>query len=462
MPRSLSLLAFLAVACAAAALPVGPASAQDKKEKTKAKAKVEEWKAPELAGGKQAVTDKSDKFVTVPEGVTLKDGVAVAKTPPTIDFAYFPGQTYAGKPWSNWGESTFADGKYYASIGDHLAPAGTAYVYEYDPATARFRQLVDLKTLLAMPEGHYSPAKIHTRLTTGKDGCIYFGTHRGSTTVTTDKYHYKGDWLVKVDPKTAKAEVVVHAPVAKHCIPTGFLDPDRMIFYGGTAPGEGKDEGGSVRFFAYDVANKKLLCDVPDGPARAMIFARSTGRVYYVPASGKGFMRYDPAKGGDPVAIPGELGIRAASDETKDGIVYTVSTGQGGGVPTLYAFDTKTEKVTTLGPAAVGVNGYITALKIDPTGRYLYYIPGAHGGADKDGTPVVQYDTKNKTRKVVAFLHPYYKDAHGVALVGTYSYALAGQGDLYVTWNANRTGGKAWETCAFTRIRIPESEYAGK
>ena len=102
---------------------------------------------------------------------------------------------------------------------------------------------------------------------------------------------------------------------------------------------------------------------------------------------------------------------------------------------------------------------YITALKIDPTGRYLYYIPGAHGGADKDGTPVVQYDTKNKTKKVIAFLHPFYKDKYGVAVVGTYSYALSPKGDdLYVTWNANRSASKAWDTCALTVIRIPESE----
>ena len=81
----------------------------------------------------------------------------------------------------------------------------------------------------------------------------------------------------------------------------------------------------------------------------------------------------------DPGVPPGEIGIRASSDETKDGIVYTVSTGQGGREPTFYAFDTKTEKVTTLGTPMVCSVGYITALKIDPTGRYLYYIPGAHG-----------------------------------------------------------------------------------
>jgi hypothetical protein len=103
--------------------------------------------------------------------------------------------------------------------------------------------------------------------------------------------------------------------------------------------------------------------------------------------------------------------------------------------------------------------GYITAVKVDPSGRYLYYIPGAHGGADKDGSPVVQYDTKTKARKVIAFLHPFYKEKYGVAPVGTYSYALSPKGDaLYVTWNANRSVAKAWDTCVLSVIHIPAAE----
>ncbi len=451
MSRVLALFALTLAACAVAMLPLPSTSVAGQKKKA-------EWKTPELPGGKAVVTDTSDTFIKVPAGVTLQEGVTVAKVAPTIDFAYFPGQTYAGNPWSTWGESTFANGKYYASVGDHRAPAGTAFVYEYDPAKKEFRQLIDVAKLLALPDGDYVPGKIHTTLTVGKDGAIYFGTHRGSTKVTTDQYHYKGDWIIRVDPKSGKAEAVAQGPVPKHCIPTGLLDPERLIFYGGTAPGEGKDDGDSIHFFAYDVQNKKILCDVTDGPQRAMIFAKSTGRVYYMQASGTSLMRYDPAKGGDPVKIPGEIGLRAASDETKDGIVYTVSSGQKG-IPELFAFDTKAEKVTQLGLAAVGAVGYITALKIDPTGRYLYYIPGAHGGADKDGSPVVQYDTKAKTKKVLAFLHPFYKDTHGVAPVGTYSYALSPDGaDLYVTWNSNRAGAKAWDVVALTVIHIPAAE----
>src|SRR5688572_12756485 len=95
--------------------------------------KAEPWTPPALPDGKAVVTDTSDEFLKPPP--TLKEGVSVAKAAPTIDFLYFPGQRYAGKPWSNWGDGTAVNGKYYTAIGDHLAPGGNAFVFEYDPAT---------------------------------------------------------------------------------------------------------------------------------------------------------------------------------------------------------------------------------------------------------------------------------------------------------------------------------------
>src|SRR5262249_39483312 len=257
--------------------------------------------------------------------------------------------------------STVVDSKYYASVGDHLAPQGNAFVYEYDLDNQNFRQLVDLRKLLQLPDGHYSPGKIHSRLDLGDDGWLYFSTHRGSTTVTTDKYHFEGDWLVRCHPETGKSEVVVRGPVPKHCIPTGVLDPKRLIFYGSTTPGE-RSDGQDVKFFAYDVKNRKLLYSGPDGPPRCILLARSTGRVYYNAGKEDGaLMRYDAASGKPPEKIPGTIGMRAASQETEGGIVYTVSQGGKGSEAEVYAFDTKTEQATKLGPAEVGASGYITS-----------------------------------------------------------------------------------------------------
>jgi|SRR5262245_7850087 len=426
--------------------------------------KAEPWVTPALPDGKTVVTDTSDDFLK--PTATLKAGVTVAKTPPTIDFLFYPGQTYPGKPWSNWGDSLAVNGKYYASIGDHHAVntkdghPGTGLVFEYDPERKDLRQLADVARVLNLPAGHYSPGKIHGRLDLGSDGWLYYSTHRGSTRVTTDQYHYEGDWILRTDSKSGKTEVVVRGPVPKHCIPTSVLDPDRLIFYGGTAPGTGGEDE-AVQFFAYDVKNRKLLYSGPDGPARYMIFAKSTGRVYYVPGKDEGMsgplMRFDPATG-KPEKTKASLGLRAATQETPNGVVYTVSKDGKGSEATLWAFNTKTEEVEKIGDAAVGVQAYIASLDADPTGRYLYYVPGAHGGGDVDGSPVVQFDVKTKSKKVIAFLHPLYKEKYGCTLQGTFSCAVDPKGDkLYVTWNVSR-GGKVWDCCALSVIHIPETE----
>jgi hypothetical protein len=425
-------------------------------QKSKAKAKSDALTyPPKLPGGKAVVTDTAPAFLEAPAG--LAKGVVVAKATPTIDFLYFPGQDYPGRPWSVWGEGLFANGKYYTSIGDHLAPAGNAFVYEYDPAKKELRRIVDVRKTLGMPAGHYTPGKIHTRLDLGSDGWLYFGTHRGSTRATTDANHYKGDWILRHHPESGKTEIVAHGPIPKHCIPVSVTDPKRLIFYGSTAPGDREAAG---KFFAYDLRKRKLLAEVDDGPARAIALSSSTGRVYYTRRSDNRLMRYDAAKGGAPVGIDGKIGIRAASAETPDGIIYTLSHGNREADTTLYAFDVKSEKVTPLGPAAVGSQQYITALAMDAKGRYLYYCPGAHGGADRDGTPVVQFDTKTRTRKVIAFLAKHFGTKYGCTPKGTYGLALDDRGErLFITWNASR-GGRNWECCALTVVHIPESERA--
>lgn len=422
---------------------------------------------PRLPGGQAVVTDTSPEFLS-PGDARLREGVEIATTPPTIDFLYYPGQDYPGQPWSNWGDSLAAGGKYYASIGDHLAigakgdgthGTGTAFVYEYDPATKRVRQLVDVAKLLALPAGHYTPGKIHSRLDMGKDGWLYYATHRGSERATSDRYRYRGDWILRTHPRTGKSEVVAHGPVPKHSIPASVFDPERLIFYGATAPGAESDLPG-IRFFAYDTRARKVLYQGGDGPARALAFAPSTGRVYWVPGQETGeLLRYDPASGGAPVKVAGSrIGIRAATEETPQGRLYTVSQGQGGREAEIFELDTKTEKTRSLGAAAVGSQTYVASIDADPTGRYLYYVPGAHGGSERDGAAVVRFDVRTGRKQVVAFLHPFYQRKYGCTLKGTYSTAVDPSGErLYVTWNASRNS-RVWDSCALTVIHLPASE----
>src|SRR5688572_17719788 len=89
---------------------------------------------PKLPGGQERVSLTSTEFLTAPG--KLQDGVVVAKEAPMVEFQFYPGQSYPGTPWSAWGDSLAADGKYYASIGDHRSigdkgstTGGNAFVF---------------------------------------------------------------------------------------------------------------------------------------------------------------------------------------------------------------------------------------------------------------------------------------------------------------------------------------------
>ena len=171
----------------AAAAPKDPAAAKGKKKPLAVETPPLAF-PPALPNGREVVTDTSAEFLR--PTTELKPGVAIAKTAPTVDFLYYPGQNYEGKPWSNWGDSTVANGKYYSAIGDHMAigrksgdgshGTGTGLVFEYDPQTKRLRELVNTTDVLKLPAGHYTPGKVHSRVDMGSDGNLYFGTHRGS------------------------------------------------------------------------------------------------------------------------------------------------------------------------------------------------------------------------------------------------------------------------------------------
>ena len=409
---------------------------------------------PRLPGGISAASATSDELIEPPS--SLKE-IAVAKTAPIVDFLYYPGQTYKGNPWSNWGDGVAIDDKYYSSIGDHKAPDGNAFVYEYDSKIKNLRCIVDVRKTLNLTEGNYTPGKIHGRLDIGADGWLYFSTHRGSTRVTTDQYDYQGDWILRHHPKSGQTQIVARGPVGKQCIPCSVLDPSRLIFYGGTVAGDINDKRNI--FFAYDINSRKVVYSSYDGPARYMIFAKSTGRVYFTPGLTGRLYRYEPGNNKSKVGLDVKIGIRAATQETPQGFVYTVSKEEA----MLYRFDTKTEDVELIGSASVGSQNYITSIDSDPTGRYLYYVPGAHGGSQKDGAAVVQFDTRTRKKKVIAFLHPFLKKRYGYTPLGTFSTAVDPAGDkLYITWNGNigrsRRGRLTWDVCALTVIHIPEEE----
>ncbi len=412
---------------------------------------------PELPGGVERVVIESDDLLKPPE--TLREEVKVAKAPPRVEFLYYPGQVDAGNPWSVWGDGLAVEDVYYSAIGDHRGPQGNAFVYRYDSSDGSLRRIVDVRQTIRMPDGHYTPGKIHSRIDRGSDGWLYFSTHRGGTRVTTPENHYQGDWILRHHPERGMTEVVAHAPLPNQCLPASVLDPERLIFYAGTADGDYRNK--QVRFLAYDVRRGKVLYSDDQGPYRALMFSPSRGAVYYQQQGGRGevepLVRFHPDDP-RPVPIRARVGLRACTRESPEGAIFTVDGDR------LWRFDSKTEMAEEWGPTAVGTQDYIATIDFDPkTWRYLYYVPGAHGGSHRDGSPLVQYDTQTRLRKVIAFLEPAVSAATGFTCMGTYGLAVSPSGDrVYITWNGNQGGIERgqlrFKTCGLTVVQIPESE----
>jgi hypothetical protein len=406
---------------------------------------------PKLPDGQTVVTERTDAFLK--PGSTLREGVEVAKMVPTVDFAFYPDQNYPGNPWSHRSDGFVKGDKYYTSSNDHLAPKGTALLWEYDGAEKTFRKLCDTARFLETqnafpPEMNYRPGEMQSRIDLGSDGWLYYCTDRGSPTATHDGNGWKGEWILRTHPETGKSEIVSTWPVDRHTMPCSLVDPVRNMMYVGTAPGRDAPNQ-KIQFFAFDLATRKIKFQCDDGPYRVCFYSPSHGgRVYW---EGK---CYDPATNQvTPANVPN---VRSATRETPQGLIY----GTSGTKAEMWSYRPATDELKQLGNAAVGTQEYISSIEADPTGRFLYYVPGAHGGARRDDTPIVQYDTKTGRRKVLAFVGPHFQTKYGYTLDGSFGNALDERGErFFISWDGMRDGQpRGWESAAVTVLHIPAEE----
>lgn len=419
------------------------------------------------AGGKEPPTKtarlkrlpSSPLLLQPPAGLT--GDFSVAKTPPKVDFAIFPGQWKGARLWSSWGDSLFArNGRFYASVGDHAAPHGTAYVYEIDPQAGTVKQVVDYNKAAGLSDDaqSYSPGKIHGALVQGKDGWIYFFGYRGSIRRTGKETGYKGDWLLRYHPETGKTENLGIA-VPFSSVPVLAYSAATDSLYGLSVPGKTMPDP-SAQFFRYDLRTRKLVTAVPIAPKgpRAIIVAED-GRAWFDNGAG-GLNRYDPRSNKvetAPVKVPGDGVLRAASRPDKNGIAYCFSKDG-----MIFAFDTRKETAHRRTTAFVAPPLYTATCRLDPSGRYVYYVPGAHGKSSRSGTPVIQWNVKTGQRKVIAFLHTFIRKSAGYHVGGTYGLALNADGSqLCINFNGSPlpTGRHPdFGLCSVIVLHIPAAE----
>lgn len=431
---------------------------------------------PALRGAiRGTVTLESKSFLTVPDNVKLAaqaEGAApftVAQSPPAVDLAFHrdlgPDAIHR-RLWSSWGDIALAsDGRVYCGIGDHGNDAGgdaRCFIYCWDPKSKMLEQVVDMNRVVPPRPGQPEWAKVHARIDEGRDGKIYFScTLTDGNRCIKPQYHWTeqlpGGQLYQYDPHTGKTTAFADLP-RPHCTATSLLDRERNIWWCNL-------EGGPNALFALDLTSRKPVFQGPDGSVgfnRNIALGRD-GSIYFNGESG--IWKHDAATGkllSTGVTIEGSPGMRSSTRESKEGAIYgsTQTTGQ------LFCFEPGKDRVRLLGPDWMK-GEYVTVCELSPDERFLYYLPGAHGGAFKNGTAVVQYDIATGRRKVLAFLARAFEDAYDYVPAGTYGMKISAAGDtLYINFNghaSDRIRPKAMRPngfglCSFAALHIPASE----
>jgi hypothetical protein len=463
----------------------------------------------------------SPGFLVVPVEVEAlaKDANAMkfemAKHAPVVELAYHQplrdcGFVNGNTGWTSWGDIAVAPGgKVYCAIGNHgkdTTEDGQAYLFEWDPAGKTLTKVVDLSKVVVRSTGEEpSWTKVHAKIDIGPDGGVYFTGTLNSGDKARDNTKYKwsatlpGGQLYRYDPKTGKTGVFANLPAAR-VTATSLMDLAHNRWVCNLEAGA---EGTPNALYAIDMATGKGVFQTPDGTVglnRSFALAKD-GSLYVngipternaspAPApppeavtaatakAGKGkkaagpkvlietpVMRVDGATGKvtkTQSLFIDSTGMRSATKEGSDGWIFGTAqtTGQ------LFRYSPAKDSLELLGAEFLTGN-YTTVMVRSPDEKYLYYLPGAHGGATKIGTPVVQYEIATGKRKVLAFLRDTLFEKTGYTPGGSYGVKISEDGStLYVNFNGHAAEKdrhpnmkpNGFGLTAFAAVHIPAEE----
>lgn len=427
------------------------------------KATVERMDRQKLFGSARIVSDRDDAMLRAPEILRpfIGGSLAVAKEAPRVEFGIVPvkpsffAEPPAGNtvgPWSNWSQAVFhpQTSRFYSSLGDHGAYDAHIYIVEFDPAAGAVRCLPEVNAVLGRTRDEFSEGKIHGWLDFYPPGspALWFCTYWAKYPEPEEKDFatgYDGGHIMSLD--VLSGDIVDYGvPLGRASWPYHRVDTRRGIMYAVGMFGE---------FLAWDIKEQKTLWAgyLPEGMKwwnRAILIDEETGFVYTSNQSladpDVHLLRYDPARNrffkleaAMPAGPPVKPGAKPAKSQMRaqtaargpDGLFWGVTLNGE-----LFSFDPAKEAVADRGENWPGEMRYTCSMARSPKGRYLYYVPGAHGRSAADGSAVVQYDTVTGTKKALAFLHPYYFDKYGYTMGGTFSIALDKAGErLFILMN---------------------------
>ena len=411
----------------------------------------------------KAVTDSSPEFLTIPAALQNLEGepFTVAKEAPTVDFVVYPEQVnpLVPKPflWSLWGKGCLSsDGSFYSGIGDHGGPNGESFIYQFDPSQNAIRKVFSFDKAMGHQPGDWGYGKLHGRLDIDEDGWIYFAGYWGAFPMPNElNQRYEGGAIARYNIYAHVSEEY-GSPVPGVSWPIYATDTARGLMYL-----LGTDDS----FACYDVSAWSLRYhgsqDIQLGQ-RGLIVDTEKGVAYFCAKSPEGsrLAKYDPESNSVTLTkafVPADGTLRAATDRrAADGCFYCMTMSGH-----LFRFDTETEEVEDLG-FNFEKGHYTTTIGLSPGGRYLYYVPGAHGTCYNVRTPIVQYDIQSRQRKVLAFLEDYYEAKYDYRFGGTFGLVVSSDGStLFIPMNGSKVseaGDQSFGLPVLIAVHVPESE----
>ncbi len=436
----------------------------------------------------EIMSDTTKRFIELPSDYPDVVDFDVASEPPQVDFAIVQGLNPWFLPiddqihvsplsaaggfamWSGFGAVRRGpDNCFYYSIGNHLYYGGNAYMLKYDPEKKTQSVCYELRKLLNWEPSMWTDGKIHGNPDIDKNGNMYVTTFSGPRPLHTDldNIDYKGGHVIKYNIFTNDVQDLGIPLEGDTWCYSAYSAQLELLF----AVGQAKH-----MVMAYDTTGQKLKYGGFPPPdiswwMRCILIDPDTGKVYSSNTLHRGqempFISWEPRNNTfrnltlqSPVnSITGKREPLRAHTPIKDhNGVYWCFDEFG----YIFTFNPVEETVEPIGINWGKTGKYTANLVISPKGRYLYYLPGAHNKMYQYGTPLVQFDTKTRKKKVLVFFNDFYIDKYGYNPYGAYGIEIDASGESVFFYTnglfSSKEMGSGYGRPAIFHVHIPESE----
>ncbi|WP_185716107.1 hypothetical protein [Larkinella knui] len=324
-----------------------------------------------------------------------------------IAFIKYTGFPDAHSTWDDIGYSKQA-GKVVVGVTNHV---DKVMLYAYDVTTGKMTNHGSLAD-----RGHLRPfqwqAKIHSKITEGKDGYMYFSTDGGESREEYFMEHpagYSGGLFMKWHPGT-DGFVNLGLGLPYESVKDMDIDPVSGKLFGISYP--------QVHFLVYDPAKNSLkdLGRLGSSHVPRVLFTDWWGNCYYVDWRQR-LVKYQTAQ--DTLLFareslpafegtPGEkivTGITAYAKDQKNNVIYAIT--YGAKILAFYPQKEGIGRVEDLGGVADSRSNikpwgpYVPNLNIGDNGK-LYYFVGGHGNfLIENRTVMMEFDPKTKKHTIL-------------------------------------------------------------